>query len=104
MSELNIEEKKNGKELIVSLSGRIDTITSIHFSEVINEKTLQGITSLILEMKDVSYVSSAGLRVLILAQQIMDQQGTMVIKNLSPDIKEVFDDVGFSDFMTFEND
>ncbi len=104
MSELNIEEKKNGKELIVSLSGRIDTITSTHFSEVINEKTLQGITSLILEMKDVSYVSSAGLRVLILAQQIMDQQGTMVIKNLSPDIKEVFDDVGFSDFMTFEND
>ena len=54
------------------------------------------------ELKDLQYISSAGLRVLLSAQKIMNKQGSMVVKNPSEDIQEIFEVTGFSEILTIE--
>ena len=98
---LNIVKEKNGNELTVALEGRLDTTTAPELEEVVKNE-LGGVTSLIADMAKLEYISSAGLRVLLSGQKVMNSQGSMVIKNASDDIKEIFDVTGFTDILNIE--
>ncbi len=98
---LNISMDTNGSELIVNLEGRLDTSTSPQLENDL-KANIDGVNNLIFDIKDLQYISSAGLRVLLSAQKIMNKQGSMVIRNSSEEVKEIFDVTGFSDILTIE--
>ena len=98
---LNINKKLNGTELTISLEGRLDTVTSpVLESEL--QGSLDGVEELVFDMEKLQYISSAGLRVLLTAQKVMNKQGSMVVRNACEDIREIFDVTGFSDILTIE--
>lgn len=96
---MQIHERKNGTELILELDGRIDTMTAPELDNYLNG-TLSGISSLILDFEKVSYISSAGLRVLLMAQKTMLKQGKMEIHNVNDMIQEIFEVTGFQEILT----
>ena len=98
---LNITKSQNGNELTVALEGRLDTTTALQLETEVKE-SLSGVESLIFDFARLEYVSSAGLRVLLSAQKIMNKQGSMVVKNSSEEVKEIFEVTGFSDILTIE--
>ncbi|MCR5203735.1 MAG: STAS domain-containing protein [Lachnospiraceae bacterium] len=98
---LNVTKEKKGSDLLVALEGRLDTVTAPQFESELKE-ILSGITKLTIDAEKLEYVSSAGLRVLLSAHKTMSKQGSMVVKNLSEEVKEVFDITGFSDILTIE--
>ncbi len=98
---MTIKKEQNGQELCVSLEGRLDTTTSPELEQEL-KNSLDGITSLIVDIAALDYISSAGLRVLLSAQKTMNKQGSMVVKNVSEEIMEVFEVTGFSDILTIE--
>ncbi len=98
---LNIEKKTEGKELVLALSGRLDTVTAPELESVLKE-SIEGAESLEFDMAELEYISSAGLRVLLSAQKTMSKQGSMVLKNVNEDVREIFDVTGFSDILTIE--
>ncbi len=98
---LNINKETDGTKLVLSVGGRLDTTTAPELEQEIRENT-EGIESLELDLKDLEYISSAGLRVLLSAQKIMNLQGSMVVKNVSQPIMEIFEVTGFSDILAIE--
>ena len=98
---LNIEKKSDGKNLSFALSGRLDTSTAPDLEKEVKEN-IEGVEKLDFDFSDLAYISSAGLRVLLSAQKIMNKQGEMVVKNCSDEIKEIFEVTGFSDILTIE--
>lgn len=98
---LNIEKELNEKEFTVRLEGRLDTMTAPQLETEIKEILAQ-VESLVFDFAGLEYISSAGLRVLLSAQKIMMRQGTMVVKNCSEEVKEIFEVTGFSDILTIE--
>ncbi len=97
---MTINKESNGSELKISLEGRLDTTTAPQLDEEV--KALDGVTKLVFDFTSLEYISSAGLRVLLSAQKIMNKQGSMVIKNVSSEIKEIFEVTGFVDILTIE--
>lgn len=83
----------------VALEGRLDTTTA---PELEAELQLEGITELVLDFEKLDYVSSAGLRVLLAAQKVMNRQGSMLIRNVNEGIMEIFEITGFIDVLTIE--
>lgn len=98
---MNINKTKNDKELTLALTGRLDTITAPSLEAELKE-SLNDITALVFDFAGLEYLSSAGLRVVLLAQKIMNKQGTMTIKNVNETIMDVFEVTGFSDILTIE--
>lgn len=98
---MKIEMNKNGTELEVILGGRLDIATSPELEKQL-DGGLEGITSLIFELKELEYVTSAGLRVLLNAQEVMDEQGQMIVRHPNEVVYEVLELTGFLDFMTIE--
>ena len=98
---MRIENTINGNEMELVLSGRLDTITAPQLEAEL-KKNIDGITSLLLDFSDLEYLSSAGLRVLLAAQKIMNKQGSMVIKNVNYPIMEIFEMTGFADILTIK--
>ena len=98
---MTIEIKKNADELVLEITGRLDTITAPALDKTINEN-LGEIKSLILDFKNLEYISSAGLRVLLSAQKKLHQNGTMKLKNVREEVMEVFEITGFVDILTVE--
>ena len=99
---MDIKKTKNGENLVIELVGRLDTTTAPQLDEVVKNE-LSGITALSFDLANLEYISSAGLRVLLAAQKVMNKQGEMVVKNAKEDIMEVFDITGFADILTIEN-
>ena len=91
---MNINKIEKGTELIIELEGRLDTTTSPELEKELKQ-SLSGVTSLILDMDKLDYISSAGLRVLLSAQKEMNKQGSMLVKNVNENIMEIFDVTGF---------
>ena len=81
--------------------GRLDTITAPEFEKEL-DASLANVTALILDLKDLSYISSAGLRVILKAQKQMNAQGNMKLIGVNESIMEVFDITGFADILTIE--
>lgn len=98
---LNIEKKAEGKDLMIALTGRLDTTTAPELEKEVKER-IDGVEKLSFDFAGLEYISSAGLRVLLSAQKIMNKQGSMVIRNVSESIKEIFEVTGFSDILTVE--
>jgi len=98
---MTIEKIANNGELTVTLAGRLDTITAPQLETALKE-SMEGIQKLVLDFKALEYISSAGLRVLLMAQKAMNKQGEMLIRNVNETIAEVFDITGFADILTIE--
>lgn len=90
-------QKENA--LQIALSGRLDTTTAPQLEEALE---LDGVTELNFDFAKLEYISSAGLRVLLAAQKLMNKQGEMKVKNVNSDIMDVFEITGFSDILTIE--
>ena len=98
---MNFTMNKNGNELTVTIEGRLDTLTSPELESKL-ETGLEGVTKLVFDFEKLAYISSAGLRVLLTAMQIMEDQGEMIVKNVSPEVREVFEITGFIEDLTIE--
>ena len=98
---MNITQNKQGSTLTVELEGRLDTTTAPQLEAEL-KTALDGITELVFDIKDLAYISSAGLRVLLSAQKVMNKQGKMVIRGASEEIMEIFDVTGFVDILNIE--
>ncbi len=98
---MNIEKRNIGSELELSLSGRLDTTTA-PVLEAELKKSISGITKLVFDFSELEYLSSAGLRVLLAAQKVMNKQGEMIVRNVNDTISEIFEVTGFSDILTIE--
>ncbi len=98
---MTIDLLKNGGNLEISVSGRLDTTTAPELEAKIKE-AIDGTENLTLNFQNLEYISSAGLRVLLSAQKIMNKQGKMVVKNVNETINEVFDITGFASILTIE--
>lgn len=98
---MNINKIEKGTELIIELEGRLDTTTSPELEKELKQ-SLSDVTSLILDMDKLDYISSAGLRVLLSAQKEMNKQGSMLVKNVNENIMEIFDVTGFVDILNIE--
>ena len=98
---MTIEIKKNVDELVLEITGRVDTITAPALEKTINEN-LEGVKTLILDLKSLEYISSAGLRVLLSAQKKMQQVGSMKVINVCELVMEVFEMTGFADILNIE--
>ena len=98
---MTIEIKKSADETVLEVTGRLDTITAPALDKTINEN-LEEIKALILDFKNLEYISSAGLRVLLGTQKKMQQIGTMKLINVCEEVMEVFEMTGFADILTIE--
>jgi len=98
---LNIEKNTNASELTVTLTGRLDTTTAPDLEKALKE-SLDSATALVIDMGALEYISSAGLRVLLSAQKIMNKQGSMKVTHVNDTIMEIFEVTGFSDILTIE--
>ncbi|MBQ4551651.1 MAG: STAS domain-containing protein [Clostridia bacterium] len=97
---MTIDKNKNGAELIIALSGRLDTITAPRLEAELKE-SIDSVEHLVLDFAELAYLSSAGLRVLLAAQKIMNKQGDMVVRHVNETIADIFDVTGFCDILTF---
>ena len=96
---MTIEIKKNTTETIIEIAGRLDTITAPALDKTINED-IGDTKNLVLDVKAMEYISSAGLRVLLSAQKKMQKIGSMKVINVCSDVMEVFEMTGFADILT----
>lgn len=96
---MTIDKKLEGNVLNVAITGRLDTTTAPALEEDL-KPALDGVSELNLDFSGLEYISSAGLRVLLSVQKIMNKQGSMKISNVIPEIMEVFDITGFTDILT----
>lgn len=98
---MTIKKNLENTTLTLELEGRLDTMTAPNLETELRD-SMEGITSLILDMAKLEYVSSAGLRVILGAQKQMKKQGEMVIRHVNNTVMEVFEVTGFVDILTIE--
>lgn len=98
---LNINKTAEDGKLTVVLEGRLDTTTAPQLEAEL-KNSLDGVSELAFEMKALDYISSAGLRVLLSAQKVMNKQGDMKLYHVNDTIMEIFEVTGFSDILTIE--
>lgn len=98
---MTINSTKNGTELTIAISGRLDTSTAPQLESVVKAE-IMGIKALIFDMEKLEYISSAGLRVLLSTQKAMNQQGEMKLIHVNETIMEIFEITGFTDILTIE--
>ena len=96
---MTIEKRLEETQLVISLEGRLDTTTAPALETELKQ-SLDNITELIFDFSKLEYISSAGLRILLAAQKIMNKQGSMKIRNINEVIAEVFEITGFSNILT----
>ena len=98
---MTIEIKKTEAETIIEIVGRLDTITAPALDKTINED-IGDTKNLVLDIKGVEYISSAGLRVLLSAQKKMQKIGSMKLTGVCEEVMEVFEMTGFADILVIE--
>ena len=98
---MTINKNQNGESLTIALEGRLDTVTAPQLDAEV-KASLDGTKKLIFEFSKLEYISSAGLRVLLSAQKVMNKQGEMVVKGANDAIMEIFEVTGFSDLLNIE--
>ncbi len=98
---MNIVKTQEENKLTVALGGRLDTVTAPQLETELRN-SVDGIEELNFDLAGLDYISSAGLRVLLSAQKVMNRQGRMVIRNVNPEIMEIYDVTGFVDILDIE--
>ena len=98
---MTIDKTIAGTAAALKIIGRLDTTTAPELEATI-DGCAAGIKELVLDCSELEYVSSAGLRVILKAQKLMNTQGTMKLTHVNETIMEVFDITGFADILTIE--
>ena len=98
---MDIAKKLEENVLNVKVSGRLDTNTAPELDKSLAE-SIEGVKEMLFDFKDLEYISSAGLRVLLSYQKTMNKQGSMKLVNVNDIIMEIFEVTGFSDILTIE--
>lgn len=98
---LDITKEQDGGNLTMNLAGRLDTTTAPQLESQM-KSSLNNVTNLVMNFEKLEYVSSAGLRVILSAQKVMNRQGEMVIKGVSDEIMDIFEVTGFIDILNIE--
>lgn len=97
---MEIEKEKNGGSLTIKLCGRLDYTNAEKLDAEF--ENLSGVKNLVIDLKELELISSSGLRSILNAAETMENQGEMKIVNARPEIKEIFEISGFTDFLNFE--
>ena len=100
---MEVKKVSEGSALTLFLSGRLDAVTALQLDKDLST-TLNGVDDLTVDLADLEYISSAGLRMLLKTQKRMDKQGAMRIRNIRENVREVLDMTGFSGFLTLAED
>ena len=95
------KDLKDGK-LVLAIEGEINSFTASELEEVI-KNDLNGVKSLVFDFEDVDYLSSAGLRVLLVAQKIMSKQGEMSLRHVNSSVMEILNITGFLNILNIED-
>ena len=98
---LVINKTVENAEAVFKLEGRLDTASAPSLEKEL-VSSLDGVRSLILDFEKVEYVSSAGLRVLLLAMKLLHNKGKMKLVHVNELVGEVFEVTGFADLLTIE--
>ncbi len=98
---MTIKKEGDGSSLTVYIEGKLDALTSPELEKELGD--LQGIENLVLDLKDLLYTSSAGLRVFLNTQRSMDDQGEMVVRNVNADVMDIFKETGFDKILEIED-
>ena len=98
---MNIVKTSEGARRTLALEGRLDTMSAPQLEAEV-KGALTGVTELVLDFSQLEYLSSAGLRVILAAQKIMNKQGSMVIRHANETIMEIFEVTGFNSILTSE--
>lgn len=96
---MTIEKIENGTQLTVVLTGRLDTTTAPKLEGELKH-SISGVETLVFDFSNLEYLSSAGLRVLLSAQKVMNRQGEMIVEHVNETIAEIFEVTGFVDVLT----
>ena len=99
---LIITEEKQGSELRVSLEGHLDRLTSPELDSRMSDEYLAGFTKVVFDLEKLEYLSSAGLRVFLRIDNLMDEKDGMIITHANPVIMDIFEICGFTEIMTIE--
>lgn len=95
------EIQKTAEATTIYVVGRLDANTAPMLEDTIG-KEIDDTKKLILDVKDMPYISSAGLRVLLSTQKKMQKIGSLVIKNVCPEVMDIIEITGFADILTIE--
>ena len=98
---MTINKNQEGSKLTIALDGRLDTSTAPQLEAEL-KGALGGIEKLVFDLSKLAYVSSAGLRVLLSAQKVMNKQGEMTVRGVNDDLMEIFEVTGFVDILNIE--
>ncbi len=98
---MTITKKLDGNTLTLEVEGRLDTLTAPELEKVVKEE-LDGVNALIYDLSKLTYVSSAGLRVLLLSNKIMSEKGGMLVRNATKEVIDVFELTGFTNILRIE--
>lgn len=100
---MNIVKRQSDNRLVIALEGRLDISTVPELEQVV-AGSLDGVTELVFDLEKLVYISSAGLRVLLLAQKKMNRHGAMKVIHVNEMVMEVFVNMGLAGIMTIEQD
>lgn len=98
---MDVNMTREGTQLNVEVVGRLDSLTYTELEEAL-ENAYDGVELLVMDLGQLEYVSSSGLRVLLGASQTMDEQGKMVVRNVTDPIRKVINMVGFDSVLHIE--
>ena len=98
---LNINKTVEGEKTVFTLEGRMDTVTAPELEKEL-KASLDGVKELTLDFEKLDYISSAGLRVLLSTQKVMNKQGALKIIHVNDTIMEIFEVTGFTEFLPIE--
>ncbi|MCR5788787.1 MAG: STAS domain-containing protein [Lachnospiraceae bacterium] len=98
---MTVTKEQDGSKLTVYIEGKLDAVTSPVLEKELSD--LSGVEDLTFDLKDMPYTSSAGLRVLLNCQRIMDDQGSMVIIHANEDVMDIFRETGFNKILDIED-
>ena len=97
---MNINKKLEGNNLTICLEGRLDANAAPELEKEI--ENIENIENIVLDLSELEYISSAGLRIILILQKTMNSQGSLIIKNANDEVKRVFEVTGFLDILTIE--
>ena len=98
---MTITKNQENEKLTMKIEGRLDTTTAPELEAEL-KKSLDDVKELVFDISELAYISSAGLRVLLTAQKVMNKQGKMTVKGTNEAVMEIFEVTGFVDILNIE--
>ena len=98
---LTINKTIESGKAVFALEGLLDTLTAPELEKQLRD-SIDGLTELTWDFSKLEYMSSAGLRLLLSAQKIMNRQGSMKVVNVNKTVMEILETTGFTDILTIE--